>query len=186
MDELKIVITGCVGSGKSTAIQSISDIEVISTDVDASDEVRDEKDTTTVAMDYGELQLEPEQTIKLYGTPGQRRFGYMWEILAEGALGVVILVNHRREDPLADLAMYLENFADPISRSTAVIGITHVDDQPENQASNLDPYYQFMNQHALDYPIFSVDARDSHQVRVLVEAMAAMIALNEEQHEQVC
>ena len=182
MDELKIVITGCVGSGKSTAIQSISDIEVISTDVDASDDVLEQKDTTTVALDYGELRLDEAQTIKLYGTPGQRRFEYMWEILAEGALGIVILVNHRRKDPLADLRMYLENFAEPISRSTAVIGITHLDDDQLAMTG----YYDYMAEHGLDYPIFSVDARSSDQVRVMIEAMAAMIALNEEAHEQVC
>jgi signal recognition particle receptor subunit beta len=181
MEELKIVITGCMGSGKSTAIQSISDIAVINTDVDASDEVLDEKDTTTVALDYGEVCLEPGQTIKLYGTPGQRRFDYMWDILAEGALGIIILLNHQRSDPLADLAMYLENFSNHISQSTAVIGVTHVDGA---DASSMLRYYDYLADQALDYPIFSLDARDRGQVKVLIEAMAAMISLNEGSYEQ--
>jgi uncharacterized protein len=180
-DELKIVITGCVGSGKSTAIQSISDTPVINTDVDASDEVRDEKETTTVALDYGEVSLTEDQLIKLYGTPGQRRFDYMWEILADGALGIIILLNHRRPDPLADLQMYLENFDEHIRQSTAVIGVTHVDDAGPGAMAK---YYDYLAEKALDYPIFSVDARSRDQVKVMIGAMAAMIALNEGAHEQ--
>jgi uncharacterized protein len=181
MDELKIVITGCMGSGKSTAIQSISDIAVISTDVDASDEVLEQKETTTVAMDYGEVCLDSGQIIKLYGTPGQRRFDYMWDILAEGALGIIILLNHQRPDPVSDLAMYLENFAEHIRQSTAVVGVTHVDDA---DPASMMHYYEYMADQRLDYPIFSLDARKPEQVKVMISAMAAMIALNEGTHEQ--
>ena len=176
MDELKIVVTGCVGSGKSTAIRSISDIPVIETDVEASDEVKDLKDTTTVAMDYGEITLGDDQLVKLYGTPGQTRFSYMWEILAEGALGIIILIDHHRGDPIEDLQMYLTNFAEPISKSSAAIGITHLDG--EGQAA-IDRYYEYMGEKGLDYPIFPVDARDKSQVRVMIEALAAMISLDE-------
>ncbi len=176
MDELKIVVTGCVGSGKTTAIQSISDIPVIETDVEASDDVKDIKDTTTVAMDYGEIRLGDNRLVKLYGTPGQRRFSYMWEILAEGALGVIILLNDHRKDPIGDLDMYLTNFAEPISKSSAVIGITHLDDAGH---AAIERYYDYMIEKRLDYPIFPVDARDKTQVRVMIEALAAMISLDE-------
>jgi len=176
MDELKIVITGCVGSGKTTAIQSISDIPVIETDVEASDEVRKIKGKTTVAMDYGELQLGDDQLVKLYGTPGQRRFSYMWEILAEGALGIVILLNHHRKDPIDDLEMYLTNFSPYINQSSAEIGVTHLD---EGLVPAIDRYHEYMVTRNLDYPIFPIDARDKLEVRVMVEALAAMVSLNE-------
>lgn len=179
MSELKIVITGCVGSGKSTAIQAISDIDVISTDVDASDEVKEQKDTTTVALDYGEMALSDGSLVKIYGTPGQERFAYMWEILAEGALGIVVLVNHRREDPIADLSMYLQNFKSAIDESTAVIGITHVDEEGQEAMGR---YYDYMSARGIEYPIFPVDARDQAQVKVMIEAMAAMIAACEGEH----
>lgn len=180
MSELKIVITGCVGSGKTTAIQAISDIPVIATEVDASDEVANMKDTTTVAMDYGELALGPDSTVKIYGTPGQLRFGYMWEILAEGALGIIILVNHGRENPIDDLSMYLDNFRQHIKDSTAVIGITHCDDP----LADMSRYHDFLGVRGLDFPVFPVDARDPAQVRLLIEAMAAMVTLDEEEtHE---
>ena len=179
MDELKIVITGCVGSGKSTAIQSISDTDIIATDVDASDEIKEDKDTTTVALDYGELKTDDGQLIKIYGTPGQDRFSFMWEILAEGALGIAVLVNHQRPDPVGDLDMYLANFRKAIEDSTVVVGITHLDDE---DMDGMDRYYDYMAARGLDYPIFPVDARSRFQVNVMIEAMAAMISLDEEEY----
>ena len=185
MAELKIVITGCMGAGKTTAINSISDTPLIATDVDTTDEARLEKDTTTVAMDYGTLTIDDDRVVYLYGTPGQERFAHMWEILAQGALGIVILLNHRREDPLADLEIYLENFQQAIANSTAVIGITHVDESGDTDSTAVTAYYDYMARRGLDYPIFPIDARAGAQVRVMIEAMAAMIQLDEETDEAV-
>ncbi|HCT39809.1 MAG TPA: GTP-binding protein [Moraxellaceae bacterium] len=177
MYELKIVITGCVGAGKSTAISAISDIPVISTEVDASDEVAKEKKTTTVAMDYGEVTLEDGQIIKIYGTPGQKRFAYMWEILAEGALGIIILLNDKRPDPVGDMDMYLENFNEQIRQSVAVIGVTHAEDDAEGVA--MSKYYDYLSERGLNHPVFSVDARDKMQMRLMLETMAAIIGSEE-------
>lgn len=179
MNELKIVITGCVGAGKSTAIAAISDIPVVSTDVDASDEVASEKKTTTVAMDYGEVTLEDGSILKLYGTPGQRRFAYMWEILADGALGIIILLNDRRPDPVADMQIYLENFAPALRDSVLVIGVTHAEDADGDAMAK---YYDHLARQGLDHPVFSVDARERSQVRLMVETMAAIIAAEAGSH----
>lgn len=176
MNELKIVITGCVGAGKTTAISAISDIPVVSTDVDASDEVAREKQTTTVALDYGEVALEDGAVLKLYGTPGQRRFAYMWEILAEGALGIIILLNDRRPDPVADLQIYLDNFAPMLRDSVLVIGVTHAEEASDDAMAK---YYDHLARQGLDHPVFSVDARERAQVRLMVETMAAIIAAQE-------
>src|SRR5690606_19648729 len=106
--ELKFVFTGTMGAGKTQAISALSDIPVISTDVKATDEARLKKEKTTVAMDYGEIHLDDETAINLYGTPGQKRFEYMWKILADGALGVIVMVDNSREKPLEDMDVYLE------------------------------------------------------------------------------
>lgn len=172
MSEIKIVITGAVGSGKTTAIQAISDIPVISTDVRASDDVREQKATTTVAMDYGELGLDDGSVLRIYGTPGQHRFSYMWSILARGMLGLVILVNGRRADPLQDVAMYVENFSEHIRESTVVIGVTHLD----GDTDAMEKYYRFVSERGWHYPVFPIDARSRDDVRVMIEAMAAMMA----------
>jgi small GTP-binding protein len=91
---VKIVISGPLGAGKTTFIRTLSQTEVVDTEAVCTD--GSGKPTTTVALDFGTLQTE-EGTIHLYGTPGQERFSYMWEILCEGASGLILLVSG--EDP---------------------------------------------------------------------------------------
>jgi hypothetical protein len=99
VQEYKLIFTGTMGAGKTTAITSISEIPPVSTDVQRSEAGDDAKLTTTAALDYGEVTLPRGDMLRLYGTPGQARFDFMWRILSEGALGVVVLVDNRRPDP---------------------------------------------------------------------------------------
>lgn len=123
----KLVFAGPVGAGKTTAIQSLSDIEVVSTDAQASDEVRLLKNTTTVAMDYGLMKLANGDQVRLYGTPGQQRFDFMWEILSENALGLVLMLKASAPDPVADLRHYVQAFRSLIDETALVVGLTHSD-----------------------------------------------------------
>ncbi|MCZ2090434.1 MAG: ATP/GTP-binding protein [Burkholderiales bacterium] len=120
----KLVFAGPVGSGKTTAIQSLSDIEVVSTEARASDDVRRMKSSTTVAMDYGLMKLANGDQVRLYGTPGQKRFDFMWDILTENALGLVLMIRGIAVDPVADLRLYVNEFRDFIDRTSLVVGIT--------------------------------------------------------------
>jgi len=81
MEIFKIAVTGNVGAGKTTFIRTISEIEVVDTDRRATDETGDLKANTTVAFDFGRITLNPEQLLYLYGTPGQSRFDFMWDIV---------------------------------------------------------------------------------------------------------
>ena len=110
MIEHKILFSGTMGAGKTTAIAAVSEIGPLSTDVRNTDESV-AKATTTVGLDYGELTLDNGERLRLYGTPGQPRFAFMWDILARGALGLVILIDNSRPDPLADLDVYLDGYA---------------------------------------------------------------------------
>lgn len=172
MAELKIVFTGCVSAGKTAAISTISEIPIITTDVKATDEVASDKETTTIAMDYGEMTLDDGVVMKLYGTPGQERFQYMWEILANGALGIIILVDNRRKDPISDLALYLDNFKRFIDNSTVVIGVTHSDLAAR---PGIDLYHDYLMSREMCFPVFQIDARSRADVVVLVESLVAML-----------
>lgn len=123
----KLVFAGPVGAGKTTAIQTLSDIEVVSTDTQATDDVRFLKPTTTVAMDYGLMKLATGDQVRLYGTPGQQRFDFMWEILSENALGLVLMLKASAPDPVADLRHYVQAFRGLIDTTALVVGLTHSD-----------------------------------------------------------
>ena len=169
----KLIFAGSVGSGKTTAIGCMSDIPTISTDVAATDETLERKETTTVAMDYGFMALEDGQYVHLYGTPGQERFDFMWEILADGALGLVLMVDATREDPVADMEFYLDRFADVISQTAAVIGISRSD------IAERDIFERVQNkllQRGQRMPVFEVDARETDQVSLLVNTLMLSLA----------
>ncbi|WP_375176438.1 ATP/GTP-binding protein [Marinobacter mobilis] len=172
MSEIKIIITGTPGAGKTTAIAAISETPPVRTDTATTDELSEVKEQTTVAMDFGELTLEDDQKVFLYGTPGQRRFEFMWKILVQGGLGLIILVDCTREDPLADMKMYLENFSDFIAETGAVIGLVKRDmtDTPP-----LDEFYQALNQQGLMFPVFEVDVREQGDVALMIDALVSLL-----------
>lgn len=92
MSSFKIVVTGPFNSGKTRFIETISDIPVVSTEKRVTTEDRSIKPETTVAMDYGRVNLDGD-TLHLYGTPGQVRFDFMWEILSKEMDGFIVLVD---------------------------------------------------------------------------------------------
>jgi len=169
----KIVFSGPVGAGKTTAITSISDEPPLQTEAAATDETADRKENTTVAMDYGTLDLDSGALLHLYGTPGQDRFDFMWEILVEGGFGLVIMVDNARENPVGDMAFYLDAFKDFIAETGVVIGVTRMD---VNRNPSLGNYYDKLQELGLKIPVFEVDARDSKDVRTLL--MALLVTLD--------
>ncbi|GAA0845170.1 ATP/GTP-binding protein [Marinobacter szutsaonensis] len=170
--EHKIIFTGPVGAGKTTAIGSISDIPVVNTESKASDEVAKQKATTTVAMDYGIMKLGEGLKVHLYGTPGQERFRFMWDILTIGGLGIVILVDNDREDPLADLEFYVRAFETFIKKNALVVGVTRMDTKPR---PGLYSYHTRLSELGIQAPVFEVDARERTDVSVMLQALLAML-----------
>jgi small GTP-binding protein len=92
--KIKVVIAGPFAAGKTQFINTVSEIKTVKTErrTQQSSE-KSVKDYTTVAMDFGKVRIDDEHELYLFGTPGQFRFDFMWEILGEGALGIIILVD---------------------------------------------------------------------------------------------
>ncbi|MCC7451033.1 MAG: ATP/GTP-binding protein [Anaerolineae bacterium] len=112
MQTVKMVITGPYASGKTEFIKSISEIDVVSTEAGVSEGTYEAsvKGSTTVAMDFGRITVDDDLVLYLFGTPGQRRFDFMWEILAEGMLGFVVMVDSTKPETFREAKSILETF----------------------------------------------------------------------------
>ncbi len=170
--EHKIIFTGPVGAGKTTAIASISDIPVVATEAKATDAVQQRKDNTTVAMDYGILNLDGGAKVHLYGTPGQERFSFMWDILTVGGLGLVLLIDNAREDPLADLEFYLGAFKRFIEKNGVVIGVTRMD---VKRRPGLYSFHTKLKELGVKAPVFEVDARDRDDIKLMMISLLSLL-----------
>ena len=167
MNEDKILITGSMGAGKTTAIAAISEIPPIMTDVQNND-ASHAKLSTTVGLDYGEMTLDGGDKLRIYGTPGQERFSFMWKVLAQGALGLIVLVDNSRPDPLADLDAYLNSFRDLIERAGCVIAVGRTE---THATPSLDAYADFLQQRGVLTPLLPVDARNPNEVLGALELL---------------
>jgi len=120
---IKLVVSGPVGAGKTTYIKTLSQTEVICTNELASEDIG--KNHTTVAMDYGTFQLG-KFDVHLYGTPGQERFDFMWEVLCEGAIGLLLLLDASKVSDFSKARKILDFITSHIP-IPYMIGCTHLD-----------------------------------------------------------
>jgi uncharacterized protein len=168
MSQYKIIFTGPVGAGKTTAIHSISDLPPIKTDAAASDMTKSKKSATTVAMDYGGMNLPGGEKLHLYGTPGQERFDFMWDILVTGGIGLVLLLDNTRADPFVDMKFFLDAFEKFIGDTAVAIGVTQMD---VSAKPTIDDYQVQLSGMDLKLPVFTVDARVRNDVSILIQSL---------------
>lgn len=123
MRPLKVVFSGAVGAGKTTMIQTLSETDVVSTDVGASEDIG--KAQTTVAFDFGTMHIG-DDLLFLFGTPGQDRFDFMWDVLCEGALGLMLLVSGTKPADFRH-SRHILDFIRSRFELPYVLGVTHQD-----------------------------------------------------------
>lgn len=168
----KLVFIGEPNAGKTTCIAAVSDIVPVTTDVACTDELADLKQTTTVALDYGELNLGNEGRLLLYGLPGQARFRFMFEVVQDGLMGVVILVDASGPNALAGLAETLNTYAREIRQLPCVLALNK-EAQPDLKLRQ--DCQQLLHRHELVAPIMVIDARKRADIAHVFELLFLLL-----------
>lgn len=160
----KVVISGGFGVGKTTLVGTISEITPLRTEanlttagLDVDDrEGLEAKTTTTVALDFGRVTVGGDVRLYLFGTPGQERFGFMWDDLVKGALGALVLADTRRLEACYHSIDYYERRSIPF-----VIAVNQFENGPVHR---LDQVRRALDVEA-SVPVMRFDARDRESVK---------------------
>ena len=170
MEIMRLVVAGTVGAGKSTFIRTVSEIEVVDTDRRATDETAEIKHKTTAAMDFGRLTFGPNMALHIYGTPGQQRFDFMWDILIRKAHAFVLLVAAHRPHEFR-YARRILSFMNRRVQIPYIIGITHMDCEGAWSSENIKLALGFVEEHNQP-PVVVLNAEDRNTV---VQAIVTLV-----------
>ena len=169
----KIVVAGEMGAGKTTLIRAISDGDPIATEVPIFSGPMGEKTTTTVAFDYSSVALGDDETVHIYGMPGQLHFDFMRPILADGALGAILLLDATSPTMIDDCRHWLASLHAINPDLRIVVGITKTD---LNARFSIREVRSVLLKLGADAPVSTIDPRVPDQCRHLVRALIVSIS----------
>ncbi len=179
MAESVILIAGHIGAGKTTGIQSVSEIEVVSTEAKNHDKSTDNKATTTVALDFGTITLGNDM-VKIYGLPGQKRFNFMWAALKKRASCLLLLTNnaHNVDNPIVAAIDFLSEFPELRAKGAVCVGITHFDLKQSPTRNEYDQALKTAFPDDPTPPIFTIDPRKAGDMQMALLATLANTETN--------
>lgn len=177
---LKVVITGPYEAGKTTFIRTISEITVLSTERAVSDADASTSGRTTVAMDFGRITAAPDLALYLFGTPGQERFEFMWDILAEGMLGFILIVDPLRANAMREARRVLDRFRE-LADVPYVVAINKLVGDADEAIAAVRAGLELTD----DVPVVVTDARERDGVKACLLALfgALLAALEVADHD---
>jgi signal recognition particle receptor subunit beta len=175
-----MVVTGPFSAGKTQFIQSISEIDVVGTERKITSAEERIKDQTTVAMDFGRITIDTDLVLYLFGTPGQRRFDFMWEVLSEGMLGFVVMVDSTRPETFREARRILDTFRS-FSPTPYVVAANRQDSEDAWMPGDL----RIVLKIDPDVKVLPCVALDKESVKqVLLELLYSILELMDDEEEE--
>ncbi len=179
MQAVKMVVTGPFAAGKTEFISSVSEIDVVSTERRITHPAEQIKETTTVAMDFGRITVGPDLVLYLFGTPGQRRFDFMWEILSEGMLGFVVIVDSTKPETFREAKRILQTF-ESYASTPFVVAANKQDDEDAWEPEDLRIILRLQQ----DVKVLPCVALDKESVKnVLLELLYSVLEKMDEEEQ---
>lgn len=163
--ETKILFTGPTGAGKTTAIRALSQVGSF-----ADSQLGEGGEAPPPPFDYGEY-WDSGTSVRMYGAPEQKRFDFMWKVLADEAMGLVVLLDHHRPDPAADALRYVQSFDSLARRGACVVGVGRFDSA---RAPGLRAISSRLETAGYRVPVLEIDVRRKADMQLLMQTLVTM------------
>ena len=158
----RLIITGPPKSGKTEFLKNLSDIVISESNVFENTPINIDNGSLgneSIMLDYGEIFLNEDRVLELYAAPGQKRFKYIWKNLARRSVGLIILIDNRRSNPINDLDIYLDNFSTLVDADSIIIGINYSNTQG---GMNLYDFNDHLEEKELNIPVIPINPCNRH------------------------